>query len=69
MSRLELKIDGMSCSHCIKAVQGALEGLPGVTVKDVEVGRAEVEVAEDGPVTDRILQAVADQGYLVRVAG
>lgn len=39
----ELTIEGMSCGHCVKAVEGALRALPGVTSVEVEVGRARVE--------------------------
>jgi copper chaperone CopZ len=33
----------MSCGHCVGRVQKALSALPGVTVKAVKVGEAEVE--------------------------
>src|SRR5918912_549226 len=32
MERMTLKIDGMSCGHCVKAVKSALEGIDGVAV-------------------------------------
>jgi len=30
MTNLTLRIDGMSCGHCMNAVNRALAGLPGV---------------------------------------
>ena len=37
-----IRIDGMSCQHCIAAVWRALGGVKGVSVDTVEVGRAVV---------------------------
>ena len=45
--KLNLKIDGMGCEHCIKSVREALEGVNGVKVLDVKIGSAEVEVEND----------------------
>ena len=63
MTTLSLTIDGMSCSHCLNAVNRALAGRPGVRIKSVGIGRAEVE--HDPAVTpaDRIVEAIADAGY------
>jgi copper chaperone len=43
MTTHELKIDGMSCQHCVKSVREALLAVPGVTRADVEIGHAKVE--------------------------
>lgn len=46
MKRIELKIGGMSCQHCVKTVRGLLEGLGGVEDLEVEVGRARLGLPE-----------------------
>ena len=58
----ELKIDGMTCGHCVAAVKKALEKVPGVTAAQVELasGRARVE---GEPSLDALLVAVQDEGY------
>jgi copper chaperone len=58
----ELKIDGMTCGHCVAAVKTALEKVPGVTAAQVELasGRARVE---GEPALDALLAAVQDEGY------
>jgi copper chaperone len=58
----ELKIDGMTCGHCVAAVKKALEDVPGVTGAQVELatGRARVE---GEPALDALLAAVQDEGY------
>lgn len=63
MATKTLEIDGMSCGHCVKAVTMALQDLPGVTVKDVTVGRATID-ADESVVTEAALaQAIDDAGF------
>ncbi len=69
MTTLELKIDGMTCGHCVAAVKRALEAVEGVTVADVAIGSASVQVDEQTLTTDRALaavtNAVTEEGYAV----
>jgi copper chaperone CopZ len=59
-----LKISGMSCAHCTRAVFTALSGVPGISRADVKIGTAEVE--HDGTVTrDALKEAVETAGYSV----
>ena len=60
--KLNLKIDGMACEHCIKSVREALEGVNGVKVLDVKIGSAEVE-AENDNVLNEIREKLDDAGY------
>lgn len=64
MTSLTLSIDGMSCGHCVANVRRALEALPNVHVQDVQVGSAQLDVADATSDTLRpILAALADAGY------
>ena len=66
---ITLAITGMSCGHCVRAVDAALAALPGVAVHEVAVGRATVALdAAHGPSVDAVLAAVDDAGYPARVA-
>ena len=59
-----LRISGMSCAHCTRAVFTALSGVPGIARADVKVGSAEIE--HDGTVTlDDLTQAIETAGYSV----
>ena len=60
--KLNLKIDGMGCEHCIKSVREALEGINGIKVLDVKIGSAEVEVENDS-VLNEIREKLDDAGY------
>lgn len=62
MATVTLHIEGMSCGHCLNAVSRALSGVPGIAVKSLEIGRA--EVAADGPTaTAAAVTAVTSAGY------
>jgi copper chaperone len=40
MESAKLKIEGMSCEHCVAAVTKALAALPGTEIIDVAIGEA-----------------------------
>ena len=63
MEKLTLHIEGMSCGHCLNAVNNALASLDGVEIESVKIGRAEVrfDPAKADPTT--IAAAVSEQGY------
>ena len=60
---MTLKIDGMSCGHCVSAVRSALEGVEGVTVERVEIGSAALRYDPERARPEAIVGAVADEGY------
>jgi copper chaperone CopZ len=64
MATLDIRIDGMTCQHCIRAVFTALGAVEGVERADVQLGRATLE--HDGRATlDAVRDAVAVAGYRV----
>ena len=65
MDRMTMKIEGMSCSHCVGQVTKALEGVEGVEVEQVAIGTATVAYDPATASKERIAQAVEDQGYAV----
>jgi copper chaperone len=62
MQNVTLHIEGMTCSHCLNAVNSALHELPGVTVKQVQIGRAELELPPS-VTPEAAVAAVAEAGY------
>ena len=60
-------IDGMSCGHCVGNVTRALKATPGITVRSVAVGTAEVE-AESPAAAAAALAAIDAAGYTAKVA-
>jgi copper chaperone len=65
MEKVTLKIEGMSCGSCAKAVRGALEAVVGVDVERVDVGSASVRFDPTRTNAARIARAVEQAGYEV----
>jgi copper chaperone len=65
MEKITVKVGGMSCDHCVKAVIEAAGGLPGVAdVKvSLEAGTAEVGYDPAKVSPGAIKAAIEDQGY------
>jgi len=68
MAHVQVKITGMSCGHCVKAVERALDQVSGVQSRTVRLGSAEVGFDPDQAGPDRILQAIREEGYQAEVA-
>ncbi len=65
MESIVLRVDGMSCEHCVKAIKNAVGSLPGVTDVTVDLKAKTVRVDFD-PVRsplDRIKLEIEEQGY------
>lgn len=57
-----IRIGGMSCQHCVRAVFTALTPVTGITSADVSIGAATIE--HDGRATMAALrEAIAVAGY------
>jgi copper chaperone len=68
MQSLNLTIEGMSCEHCVRAVQNRLVATPGVVVDEVRVGSARLRYDPDRTSVDQIEELIADEGYTAFVA-
>jgi copper chaperone len=60
----EFKIEGMSCNHCVMAVQKNLAKLNLKEFK-VEIGSAKVEFDENKFNEEPIIKAIEDAGFIV----
>lgn len=60
-----IKVEGMSCQHCVKAVEGALVALQGVREAKVSLKDKHVEVSFDERLVGlkEMKAAIEDQGY------
>jgi copper chaperone len=63
MRELTLQIDGMSCGHCLNAVNGALTVLPGLEVGSVRIGGAELRYDPAVIAPEQVVAAVRGAGY------
>ena len=67
MKSQELKIEGMSCGHCVMSVKKELAKLQGLQIEDVQIGVARVQYDETKLSHADIARAIGDAGYKVVV--
>ncbi len=58
-----IKVEGMSCGHCVSRVEDALKGIDGVRVDSVEIGEVVVALAPEEGAKDAVLAAIESAGY------
>lgn len=66
MKAARLEIGGMSCGHCVQSVEKALRAVPGVEVRRVAVGSAEVQFDPATTTAQAAAAAVEQAGYEAR---
>ena len=64
---LKLKVEGMTCNHCVMAVKKALSRVPGVVRAEVSLERGEALV-EGNADPKALIRAVEEEGYRAEVA-
>ncbi len=65
MTTTVLKIEGMSCQHCVMRVKKALDGANGIVESKVEIGSANVSYDEAKIRKEDIVSAIEKAGYKV----
>ncbi len=65
MKNIELTIQGMTCQHCVMSVKKELTKLVGVTVEQVEIGKARISVDDAIVSTEMLVNAIEEAGYKV----
>ena len=60
-----VKVEGMTCGHCVNAIQKAVGAVDGVDQVDVDLGNKLVTIiCQDDPLThEAIRRAVTTAGY------
>jgi len=68
MEKVTLNVQGMSCGHCVKAVEGSVGALKGISsVKvDLKAAKVDVEFNDQEVSLDQIKETIEDQGYDVK---
>lgn len=61
----ELRIQGMTCGHCVMSVRKELAKLAGLKVEEVQIGMARVQYDESQVKRQDIEHAVEEAGYAV----
>jgi len=64
MAQSVIRVDGMSCAHCVKAVTGAVNALRGISDVAVDLKAKTVTVEHDLTLPlDIIKYEIEEQGY------
>ncbi len=65
---LEVRVDGMSCQHCVTAVTGAVRSVPGVedVVVDLDTGLVAVRGRAGEARREQMAEAIRAAGYVAR---
>ncbi|OLN22453.1 copper resistance protein CopZ [Domibacillus antri] len=65
MEQITLNVNGMSCGHCVKAVEGSVGQLEGVHAVKVHLEDHKVEVEFDAQhvSVEKIKETIDEQGY------
>ena len=67
VDRVTLKVEGMSCGHCVKSIENSVSAISGVDKVDVQLdsGTVNVEFNKDVVVVEQITSTIEDQGYTI----
>jgi Cu+-exporting ATPase len=60
-----LNVGGMMCAHCVRRMETALRGLPGIARVAADLGKQQVQVAYDPSLSspEAMKQAIEKAGY------
>lgn len=69
--QITLIVTGMTCSSCVRHVEGALRGLDGIDKIEVQLKDGKVVVEHDPAraTTDRMIEALSEAGYASSIRG
>jgi len=65
MEAVHLNIEGMTCEHCVRAIDSRLRKTPGVQVDKVVVGAVDLHYDRSKISLDDISELISDEGYTV----
>jgi copper chaperone len=70
MTTATYTVSGMTCEHCVRAINDELSALAGVTAVEIDLvpgGMSTVTVTSDQPLPDaQVADAVDEAGYVVQ---
>ena len=65
MADTTLKIDGMTCQHCVMSVKKAIDSVSGVSSSDVSIGSAKIAYDENATDKEAFVSAIQNAGYKI----
>ena len=67
VDHVTLKVEGMSCGHCVKSIENSVSAISGVDKVEVQLdsGIVNVEFNNDVVVVEQITNTIEEQGYTI----
>lgn len=65
MSQYQFQVAGMSCGHCVRAVEEAVQGVDAQAQVKVELAQGQVQVESTQP-REVLAAAITEAGYAVQ---
>lgn len=67
VDQVSLKVEGMSCGHCVKAIENSVTAISGVDNVQVHLdkGIVNVEFNKDVVEVEQITNTIEEQGYTI----
>jgi copper chaperone len=72
MTSTTYQVTGMTCEHCVRAVTGEFESMPGVSAVAIALvpgGESAVTVTSDAPLTTAAVESALDEAGAYHLAG
>lgn len=63
MQHVTLNVEGMSCNHCLNAVEGAVKNAGAAGKVDLPTKQVTIDFDENKVSLETIKKAIVDQGY------
>lgn len=63
MQNITMNVEGMSCNHCVKSVEGAVAGLGATGKVDLAAKKVTITYDETKLTVDQLKEAIEEQGY------
>ena len=63
MHEQEIRVEGMTCQHCVMSVQKALDGVAGIKVQVVRIGAVVYSTDDIERAETRVRAAITAAGY------
>ncbi len=66
--KVQFKVNGMTCDHCVHAVTNAAQEIEGVTSAKVSLKDKSAVVEGEGFDVEKVIAAIREEGYEASVA-
>lgn len=63
MKNVQLNVEGMSCDHCVRSIEGAVNNIGAKATVDLAAGSVEVMYDDSKISLEVVVETIEEQGY------